>query len=74
MIDRENKLIGFGITVRDPNVPESSSELYLLLQYDGEKLELIKSIDIKGEPNTKRAVLIDGYLYVFGNHFKVEKL
>ncbi|MBE6542979.1 MAG: hypothetical protein E7675_01120 [Ruminococcaceae bacterium] len=74
LIDRENKLIGFGITVRDPNVPESSSELYLLLQYDGEKLELIKSIDIKGEPNTKRAVLIDGYLYVFGNHFKVEKL
>lgn len=71
LVDRENKLIGFGVT----DFSQDPSEQYVLLHFDGEKLELIKSIDIKGAPDYKRAVLIDGYLYVFGkSSFKVAKI
>lgn len=68
-VDRENDLIGLGIV----NWGTLEYE-YLLLHFDGYDLNEIARIPVEGSLSAMRAVLIDGYLYVFSNGFTVEKV
>jgi len=66
-IDRENKFVGLGIYDRD--LKES---LYMLLHFDGYNLVELVTAKLPGDNALKRAVHIDGYLYLFGEDaFKV---
>lgn len=62
-IDRENQLIGLGIDTYD------GSSCYILLHFDGYELVEVLSAKLDGANDTKRAVYIDGYLYMFGDSF-----
>ena len=71
LIDRENMRIGLGYQAyTDYKLPDC----YVLLQFDGyDFIELVKE-PITGENAYKRAVIIDGYLYMFGDNFIVKEL
>lgn len=69
LVDRENDLIGLGI--RDWNDGISK---YVLLHFDGYDLNEITEIPMEGSLADMRAVLIDGWLYVFGDTFAVEQV
>lgn len=74
LVDRENKLVGLGIKLCNYKF-DVVEDLYILLHFDGNNLEIVKSIEISGNPNNKRGVIIDGYLYVFAkSEFMVEKI
>lgn len=66
-IDREKNLIGLG--VYDWGSGRGNS--YVLLHFDGYKLREVGSWQMGGNLNTMRSVLIDGWLYLFGNDFLV---
>jgi uncharacterized secreted protein with C-terminal beta-propeller domain len=67
-IDRENRLIGLGVDIYQ------QGSFYILLQFDGyELVELVKE-SLPGDNNAKRAVLIDGWLYMFGEQFAVQQV
>ncbi len=67
-IDRENRLLGLGVT--DYNHHES--ERYILLHFDGYNLVEWLNVSLQGDNQNKRGVYIDGYMYLFGeNDFQV---
>ncbi len=69
LIDRENRLIGFGY---DKEFADYADGNYLLLSFDGYRLHEVASVPLTGNNSDKRAVYIDGYLYAFGsNDFQV---
>ncbi len=68
-LDREQKLVGLGVFSYQSDYPE-----YLLLHFDGTKLMTVKQVALMGNLNEMRAILIDDYLYLFGNEFRVEPL
>lgn len=68
LVDREKDLIGLGIN--DWNGENG----YILLHFDGYELNEIAKIPMSGSLDQMRGVLIDGYLYVFGESFLVEKV
>lgn len=73
-IDRERGLLGLGIYDYSKDKEE-----YLLLQFDGYKLNCILRTELSDDGidlAAVRATLIDGYMYIFGrnNVFKVEKV
>ena len=71
-IDRERGLVGLGI---DEYVGEGFDEGYLLLEFDGYKLNEVLRTELMGNLADKRATLIDGYFYMLGaTQCKVEKL
>ena len=68
-IDRENQLIGLGIT--DHSRINYGSR-YLLLHFDGYELREVLNESFSGDNALKRGVYIDGFMYLFGeNNFKV---
>lgn len=69
LIDRENRLIGFGFS---DDAAEYTGGNYLLLSFDGYSLHEVANVPLSGNNSRKRAVYIDGYLYTFGpNGFQV---
>ena len=74
-IDAERGLIGLGLTIEAYNRNSYNSSLvtstrYILLQYDGENLNLLLDVDLGRKTdfyfyNTTRAVYADGAFYVF---------
>lgn len=66
-IDRKNQLIGMGLYSYT-----HSSDRYILLHFDGYQLVKLLEVELAGDPENMRAVYIDGYLYLFGNGFRVE--
>ncbi|MBR2473516.1 MAG: beta-propeller domain-containing protein [Clostridia bacterium] len=75
-IDRENDLIGLGITYSLKSAqPSDETGRYVLLHFDGYALNELCNVSLDGSDDTKRAVCIDGYLYMFGDiGFKVQKI
>ena len=72
LIDRENGFVGLGITLREGG--EDASR-YVLLHFDCYNLNVLADIPLAGDNYAKRAVVIDGYLYAFGeNDFSVTKV
>lgn len=75
-IDRQNQMIGIGIDY--DSYSENNNQLtqrYLLLMFDGYELHELVNVPLDGGAQFKRAVYIDGYLYLFGwNDFTVEKV
>lgn len=69
-INRENQMIGLGLNSCGTGVPSE----YTLLHFDGYELTELIRVPMEGSNATKRAVYIDGYLYVFGDTFTVEKI
>ena len=73
LIDRENDLVG--LHIRDWNTGET---LYLLLHFNGYKLQPIAAVLAAGAVSYTRAFITDGYLYVFSsdsiNNFSVTKI
>ena len=68
LVDREHKLFGFGAD--DYSMAQSSR--YILLGFNNYDLIEIVNTELTGEHQYKRALYIDGYLYLFGRHdFKV---
>ena len=71
-IDRENNMVGLGLNTYGKNGTE---EEYLLVMFDGYSLRELVKTSLAGEPEYKRAVCIDGYVYMFGtDDFKVIKV
>lgn len=74
LVDRENDLIG--LHVRDYTADRES--VYILLHFDGYKLQPIVSQLTAGYQNYTRAFIAYGYLYVFSsdsiNNFSVTKI
>ena len=71
LIDRENSMVGLGITLRDG---EERSR-YVLLHFNGYDLNILADIPLAGDNYAKRATVIDGYLYAFGeNDFSVTRV
>lgn len=68
LIDRDKNLIGLGI--RNWN----GDSVYLLLHFDGYEVNEVRQIPMNGALEQMRAVIIDGWLYVFGDSFTVEGL
>jgi uncharacterized secreted protein with C-terminal beta-propeller domain len=69
-IDRENHLIGLGIT--DHGRMNYNDSRYLLLHFDGNELREVLNVSFTGANDLKRGVYIDGFMYLFGeNNFKV---
>lgn len=66
-IDREKNLIGLGVY----DWGSGRGKSYVLLHFDGYKLREVGSWQMEGNLNTMRSVLIDGWLYLFGNDFLV---
>lgn len=72
-IDRENQLIGLGIT--QWNVEAGETDRYIVLFFDGYNLVEVLNVELYGDNALKRGVYIDGYMYLFStNNFKVEKI
>ena len=70
-IDRENQLLGLGIT----SYADKGKEMYILLHFDGYNLVELLNVELPGENACKRGVYIDGFMYMFGREtFKVEKV
>lgn len=73
-IDRANQLIGMGIYDGAQEENEQYHR-YLLLQFDGEKLNVLLDIPLKGTPDSKRGFYADGYYYMFSeSEFLVHKV
>ena len=75
-IDRENQLIGLGVTdyTNDYGI-EESPERYIVLHFDGFRLNEVLNVGIGAYPEYCRATLIDGYMYILGQEsFTVEEL
>ena len=75
-IDRENQLIGLGVTdyTNDYGI-EESPERYIVLHFDGFRLNEVLNVGIGAYPDYCRATLIDGYMYILGQEsFTVEEL
>ena len=71
-IDRENNMVGLGLNTYGKNGTE---EEYLLVMFDGYSLRELVKTSLAGDPEYKRAVYIDGYVYMFGtDDFKVIKV
>lgn len=74
-IDRENMLLGFGLDkyMMNGDIPANDFRMrYVLLGFDGERLNELVNVPIIGSYYNARAVYVDGYLYVFArNDFKV---
>lgn len=70
-IDRENMRIGLGMHRYGY---DTSTDCYVLLQFDGYDLIELFVADITGIDDYKRAVYIDGYFYMFGDNFIVKEI
>jgi len=69
LIDREKDMVG--LMVADWR---NSRNVYILLQFDGYELREVICRQFAGNTSTTRGVIIDGYLYLIGHDFAVEKL
>ena len=73
-IDRENQLLGLGITDFSKTDKKEDSR-YILLYFDGYNIEELLNESLNGYNEAKRSVYIDDYFYMFGNEdFKVKKV
>ena len=75
LVDRENGLIGLGINYHSYGINSAKSDRYVLLHFDGYDLIELCNVELQGYNGAKRAVYIDGYLYMFADSgFKVQKI
>ncbi len=67
-IDRENGLIGLGVSYYnyDGNYYDHSGR-YILLYFNGYELTELLNEPVSGDNQNKRGVLIDGYMYMLGS-------
>ena len=71
-IDRENQLIGLGITdysrdsVVDKTEGSEAFSRYILLHFDGYNLVELLNEELLGDNALKRGVYIDGFMYLLG--------
>lgn len=70
-IDREKQFIGLGYSSYSDS---DFTEHYSLFGFDGYDFVKIIDEEITGNNNYKRAILIDGYLYMFGKEFVVRNV
>ena len=74
-IDRENRLIGLGVTDYSSDYRGERPERYIVLHFDGFQLNEVLNIAIGAYSDYCRAALIDGYMYIMGQRqFEVVKL
>ena len=69
-VNREKGLVGLG--VYDYNNTHSPYR-YILIKYDGERFTEILNVELSGDLDLMRAVLVDDYFYIFSDKaFRVE--
>ena len=78
-IDRERGLIGLGVEAYYSSVKNGYVNEYRLLCFDGYEFVEVLKTELEGDNACKRATLIEdengnGYFYMIGGDFKVEKL
>lgn len=66
LIDREGGYVGLGVYNHDNGRTE-----YLLLKFDGYKLHKLVQEEIFADVSTLRSAMIDGWLYILAEEFKV---
>ena len=71
-IDRENQLIGLGVYFWGGN--EFTGDHYVLLHFDGTAFRELAVLRTAGREDEFRGVVIDGWLYVFGDQVSVTKV
>ena len=70
LIDRERQLIGLGVIDHS-----DGTHRYILLGFDGVAFETLAKEELAGSPEKMRSVLIDGWLYLFGEvNFKTVRV
>lgn len=69
LIDRENRLVGLGVWSYKTGQTE-----YVLLGFDGVQMYKLQQIPLEGNVHQMRAALIDGWLYLLAEEFKVVPL
>ena len=67
-IDRENGLVGLGVRYYGDLNGYQSADRYVLLHFDGNRLTEVFNVPLNGYNDAKRAVLIDGYMYLLGSN------
>lgn len=73
-IDRENQLIGLGVSMWDNRTYETKN-YYIVLRFDGKQLKEVVRTELGGNYNTQRGFYKDGYFYMCGeNDFQVKEL
>jgi len=73
-IDRENQLIGLGVSVWDDRTYETHN-YYIVLHFDGERLTQVVKTELGGRYTNQRGFYTDGYFYMCGaNDFQVKEL
>lgn len=65
-IDRENGLIGIGIT-RYNERKSFDGDGYIVISFDGYRLHKLLEVSLEGNNYCKRGVYIDGYMYMLGS-------
>ena len=63
LVDRENKLFGFGIDCYRDYEGDDSGHVYILLHFNGYEFT-VYTVDTIIDADTVRAAYIDGYLYI----------
>ena len=72
-INREQGLVGLGVLYHSTD--RHNACRYNLLHFDGYRLHSLVNTELDGMPYTYRAVLIDGYFYMFAeNDFEVVQI
>lgn len=68
-IDRDNGLIGLGVTLgyNNKNATSQSRSRYILLHFDGYEIRELVDVALDGNDEYKRGVYIDGYMYMLGS-------
>ncbi len=73
-IDREEQLVGLGITYYSNNGMVETGR-YVLLNFDGTVLREVINVLLNGTDACKRAFLAEDYFYMFGdNDFQIIKI
>lgn len=71
-IDRENQIIGLGVYFWGGN--ERVGCHYVLLHFDGMEFRELAAVPMEGREDELRGVVIDGWLYAFGDKPEVIKV
>ena len=71
-VNREKGLVGLGVYDYNYNNTHSPYR-YILIKYDGERFTEILNVELSGDLDLMRGVLIDDYFYIFSDKaFRVE--
>lgn len=65
LVDRENRLFGFGFySLLDQDNYRKNEDYYVLIHFDGYKLRVVSATKLDESPDRMRGIYVDNYLYI----------